>query len=107
MPHFWIMLPKYGDTAEYIANKMIENPNIIHLSSFGMWSYKYHIDCDIDGNMIQLWIANYPFAYAVAPTKERPSRITIYRLKKVIDSRIKEFEYNVNIRKKVGFVGIT
>lgn len=119
MPHFWIMLHKYDPRSEFIARQIIENPKLanphkIYMIDLLDFEIDYNMEdkmivcnlgCDVGRGEYTLWVGNYPYSYGVDKGKRygRPSRITIYKLKKVIDQQIKLMRYNTSVRKKLGW----
>lgn len=79
-PRTWIMFNNYDDAYDKFINKIIDDKAEIILGSFTsevMTNHKFTI-----------WTSNFPYSYGniCSPRKsnDRPSRRTIYRLKKYI-----------------------
>lgn len=88
MPHFWIMNYKYMESWDKKLNEMLDN--VTHLDlEYNTISCEY-LTCEI--NNVGVWIGNYPYAYGTnwgnQWARVRPSRITVIRLRKFIDSEI-------------------
>lgn len=81
MPPFWILLHSYCPLVDELVNKIIDE-------DLGERYSKFHWIAVLNETKVYIWVQNYPFGYGeIADTKRRPSRSTIFKLRKYITEK--------------------